>query len=928
MKPRSAARSLAPLLILLAALQTSAQNNPQTIALGRTRMQIVWFAPNIVRIRITPEKTFSDRPSLSVVASPADVAVTRRESKSALELATKEMTITLSKGNGRLEFRDPKGRFLLAQEPNAASFVGVMDREGYRVKQLFEISAQEGLYGLGQMEDPVVNYRGQDLLLTQANRTAINPFLASTRGYGILWDNYSRTRFSDTKAGACFSSEVSDEIDYYVVYGPLLDRVVAGYRFLTGKAPLFGRWAYGYWQSKERYKSSQELIAIAREYRDRRIPLDNIVQDWAYWGGNDQFSSMRWDSSAYPDPLALSDTLHQYHTHLMVSIWPAFGISTAIYKEMDAKGLLYSEPHWNGGKVYDAYSPSARDIYWRYVKEGLFNAGVDAYWMDATEPEFRCTDDRYITEISLKEAGRNELGSFARYLTPYSLMTTRAIYENHRHATEKKRVFILTRSSFAGQQRYGAVTWSGDTFGTWDALRVQIAAGINFSMSGVPYWTHDIGGFITDIHYPGGLGDEAYKELYVRWFQFGTFCPIFRAHGTTIPREIWRFGEQGDWAYDALVASDKLRYRLLPYIYATAWKVTNDDYSFIRGLPMAFPTDHAVYSINDQYLFGAALMVCPVTRPFLHLPTYRGVDITPGHFYSADGSEHGLELRIYRGTAFDSVLLVRKTDASQIGWSGCLPAQLDTSYSLRLNGSLKTDFSGRHTFFIITDGGVRLWVRDSLLIDSPDNDHRMTFAASIDLAGRRKYPLRLEHRQFKPNAALMKINWVEPDPNPPAPGTRDIYLPAGRAWCDFWTGKWKEGGAHIRAEAPIGHLPLYVPAGSILPLGPAIQYAEESTDAPTEIRVYAGQDADFQLYDDEGDTYSYERGAYSLINLHWDDHHRILSFGRAKGSYPGGLSSRRFSVTIVRARHGAGSEETAEPDARVEYRGEAISVKF
>ncbi|HUI65543.1 MAG TPA: TIM-barrel domain-containing protein, partial [Bacteroidota bacterium] len=455
MKPRSAVRFLALILIVLSGLRSSAQNNPQTIEFARTRMQIVWYAPNIVQIRITPGQTFSNRPSLSVVATSGRVDVKRRESKSSVELATNEMTLRISKGNGKLEFRDPRGRFLLAQESNEASFVQAKDQEGYHVRQIFEISEQEGLYGLGQMEDPVVNYRGQDLLLTQANRTAINPFLVSTRGYGILWDNYSRTRFSDTKAGACFSSEVSDDIDYYVVYGPHLDRVVAGYRLLTGKAPLFGKWAYGYWQSKERYKSSQELIAVVREYRDRQIPLDNIVQDWAYWGGNDQFSSMRWDSSAYPDPLGLSETLHQDHAHLMVSIWPAFGVSSAIYKEMDAKGLLYPEAHWNGGKVYDAYSPVARDIYWRYVKEGLFNAGVDAFWMDATEPEFRCTDDRYITEISLKEAGRNDLGSFARYLTPYSLMTTRAIYENHRHATEKKRVFILTRSSFAGQQRYG-----------------------------------------------------------------------------------------------------------------------------------------------------------------------------------------------------------------------------------------------------------------------------------------------------------------------------------------------------------------------------------------------------------------------------------------------------------------------------------------
>jgi len=845
-------------------------------------------------------------------------------------ISTREMAVRVNRRNGELRFSDNGGKlFLVSQGPGAETFEPAAQGGAYRVTQHFSLSDEEGIYGLGQFEDPIVNYRGQDILIEQANRTAVNPFLVSTKGYGILWDNYSRSRFSDSRETTLFQSEVADGIDYYVVHGPGLDRVVAGYRLLTGKAPLAGKWAFGYWQSKERYKTGQELIGIVREYRRRGLPLDNVVQDWSYWGGMDQFSSMMWDPVNYPEPRRMTDTLHHYNAHLMVSIWPAFGPATEIYREMNARNLLYAVPHWNGGRVYDAYNPEARDIYWKYVRRGLFDNGVDAYWMDATEPEFRCSDDRYITELSMKKAGKNFLGDFARYLNPYSLMTTRAVYDNHRLATDRKRVFILTRSSFAGQQRYGAATWSGDTFATWDDLRVQIAAGINFSMSGIPYWTHDIGAFITDIHFPGGLGDPAYKELYVRWFQFGAFSPIFRAHGTNIPREIWQFGEQGDWAYDALAAGDRLRYRLMPYIYSTAWKVTHDDYSFIRGLPMDFPGDRAVYSIADQYMFGSAIMVCPVTHPMINFPVYNGVDITPAHFYSADGSEHGCEFQVFRGTSFEHLILTRKTDASQISWSGCLPDGLDTSYSVRMKGAIMTGArAGRHTLYVITDGGVRLWLDNKPVIDEPENRVRTTFSAPVDLSAGVKYPFRLEHRQFKTNNALLKLNWAQPDDSTGEAGTTGVYLPRGTTWFDFWTGKSTAGGKGVRADAPISRIPLYVPGGSIVPLGPDIQYATEQSSAPTELRVYTGKDADFELYDDEGDTYDYEKGLYALIPIHWDESRRTLVLGQRLGSYRGASVSRPFTIVLVREDYGAGANSTAAPDTMVDYRGKRMNVRF
>ena len=921
---------LSSLLLVPDAPRTCAQGSPFRFDVQHHRIELQLYAPHIIRIRVSPASTIPTAPSLSVIAVPAHVESAATEKGDTLVISTREMTVRINRMNGELRFSDKSGAlFLAAQGPGAETFVPATPDEGYHVAQQFTLSEEEGIYGLGQFEDPIVNYRGQDILIEQANRTAVNPFLVSTKGYGILWDNYSRSRFSDTRGATMLQSEVADGIDYYVVYGPALDRVVAGYRLLTGKAPLAGKWAYGYWQSKERYKTGKELIGIVREYRRRGLPLDNIVQDWSYWGGMDQFSSMMWDTVNYPEPRRMADTIHQLNAHLMVSIWPAFGPATAIYREMEGRNLLFAVPHWNGGKVYDAYSPEARDIYWKYVRKGLFDNGVDAYWMDATEPEFRCSDDRYITELSLKEAGKNFLGSFARYLNPYSLMTTRAVYENHRLATDRKRVFILTRSSFAGQQRYGAATWSGDTFATWDALRVQIASGINFSMSGIPYWTHDIGAFITDLHFPGGLSDPAYRELYVRWFQFGAFSPIFRAHGTSIPREIWQFGEKGDWAYDALAASDRLRYRLMPYVYSTAWKVTHDDYSFIRGLPMDFPGDRNVYSIADQFMFGSSLMVCPVTRPMFHSPVYRGVDITPAHFYSADGREHGCEFQVFRGTSFEHLILTRKTDASQISWSGCLPDGLDTAYSVRMNGAIMTGSrGGRHTLYVITDGGIRLWLDNKLIIDEPENAVRKTLSAVVDLPAGIKYPFRLEHRQFKPNNALLKLNWEQPDDSPGTAGTTGVYLPRGTVWFDFWTGKSTAGGEHVRADAPITHLPLYVPAGSVVPLGPDIQYATEQSSAPTELRVYRGRDADFELYDDAGDTYDYEKGVYSIIPLHWDESRRTFTIGQQRGSYRGGAASKTFTIVLVGENRGAGPEPTSSPDRTVKYTGKRVDIRF
>ena len=899
--------------------------------IGTKKLGINFYSPSIVHIRVTASASFSTRPSLSVVVDPQKIPIQTVQNDSTVILASNVLTLIVTKKDGAVLFRGESGKTILhAAGMTSSSLVQdtVAGESVFHIQQGFSLSPEEGLFGLGQYEDATMNYRGHDVLISQANRTAINPFLISTKGYGILWHNYSKSRFTDSQRGTFFWSEVGDEVDYYFCYGHAMDSVIARYRFLTGAAPLFGKWAYGFWQSKERYTSAQDILGILLEYRTRHIPLDNLVQDWNYWPGPGQFSSMTWDSTRFPSPKTMIDSMHKEHAHIIISIWPAFGNQSAIFNEMNRKGFLYPVPHWNEGLVYDAYSSEARSIYWKYLKKGLFDVGMDGYWADATEPEFRCTDDRYITELSMKQAGRNALGTFARYLNPFSLMTTTGLYQHHREATSEKRVFLLTRSSFAGQQRNAVVTWSGDTFAGWDNLKVQIASGINFSMSGIPYWNSDIGGFITSFYFPRGFDDPAYKELYVRWFQFGAFSPMFRAHGTNIPREIWRIGPESDPALLALLAADRLRYRLMPYIYSTAWQVTNKGYSFLRGLPMSFPQDYNTYSIANQYFFGSSIMVRPVTRPFISEPEFGGIDITPEHFLSPDGSEHGADLSFFRGLSFDEILLNRKIDVGQIAWFGCVPLELDSAYSVRMVGQLKTDVTGRHTFFVRTDGGVRMWIRDSLLIDAWDNKEEKVFTASAEMFTDHGNPFRIEHRQFKPKTATFKVNWKQPGLLSVADTTLSVYLPEKIQWFDFWSGQKYSGGQIIHLTPPLDQIPLFIPSGSIIPLGPDIQFAMERTNKPIELRIYPGRDAEFTLYDDEGDSYRYEKGIYSTILIRWNDAKKTLTIGAQQGTFPGAPDRRIFHVVLVQAHHGTGVENTVSPEKIVQYTRKSITVKL
>ncbi|MBN2000656.1 DUF5110 domain-containing protein [candidate division KSB1 bacterium] len=702
-----------------------------------------------------------------------------------IQLRTKTLLIVINEDNGEISIKDIQNDILLQEGPRQIVPSVVLGKKVNHVQQFFQWADNEALYGLGQHQEGIFNWRGHYVELVQYNMRAVVPFLLSTKGYGILWDNYSYTKFYDTRYGSFLWSEVGDAVNYFFIYGPEPDAVIRNYRGLTGLAPLMPKWALGYIQSKERYKTQQEIIDIAKEYRERQIPLDVIVLDWQYWDDG-LWGQKSFNQERFPDPQSMMQTLHsELNMHLMISVWPKMSVRSANYLEMaKQEDFLYTG---SNSPFYDAFNPDARALYWKQANEGLFSKGIDAWWCDATEPELDGWDfnnDAY--KIKMKPF----IGSGARYMNAYSLMHAKGMYENQRLTTEKKRVVNLTRSAFAGQQKYSTITWSGDIVATWDVFKNQIPAGLNFCMSGLPYWTTDIGGFFVQSSqagelgrgewfrnggYDGGIEDDDYKELYVRWFQYGAFCPIFRSHGTDISREIWRFGDPGFWAFDALLKFDNLRYRLMPYIYSTAWKVTSDGYTIMRGLMMDFRHDFHVFEIDDQYMFGPAMMINPVTKP-------------------------------------------------------------------------KASF-------------------------------------------------------------------------------RKVYLPHDSDWYNFWTGKKYSGGQTLHVPTPIDEIPLFVKEGSIIPMGPFIQYAAESVD-PLELRIYRGADGQFTLYEDEDDSYNYERGIFSTIEFKWDDKNQKLIIENRTGEFPGMLHNRSFHIVLVNNNQGNGVDLTTKPDKMIQYEGKKKIIVF
>jgi alpha-D-xyloside xylohydrolase len=752
-------------------------------------IEVQFMDTHIVRIVKYPVKDAYDKKSLVVILKPLPVNFKIFENGKTLWITGPYLKALVDLKGGNIGFYDSRDSLLLRENYVANQFTPVKDslNNTFAVSQSFHLDSNEAIYGLGQHQMGVMNQRGQTITLKQDNREIGIPFLYSSKGYGLFWDNYSTTVFKDSAQGTTFTSQVGDAIDYYFIAGKRADSVISGMRRLTGAVPMFPRWAFGYWQSRERYKTQQQVIDVLKKYRELNIPIDGIVQDWQYWGTDStQWNATVFGNPGYPDPKGLVDSVHKLHAHIIISVWPSFGSKTKIWAEMKSNGFLYDHfltwPPTTAVQPYDAFNPDARALYWSYLNKNIFSIGMDGWWLDSTEPD----------HSNPKESDDNTatfLGTFRKVRNAYPLMTTGGVYQHQREVTDRKRVFILARSAFAGQQRNGTTIWSGDIGSDWRVFHNQISGGLNLSLCGIPYWNTDIGGFFAGAFVKGGGANNiGFQELYVRWLQFGVFCPIMRSHGTDIPREIYQFGKPGYWAFDAIARYINLRYRLLPYNYSNAWSVTEEASTMMRALVMDFPYDKKVLHINDEYMFGKAFLVTPVT---------------------------------------------------------------DSMYTSRASG--KTDFS------------------------------------------------------------VSKII--------------NVYLPANHIWYDFWTGVYFNGGVTVKKETPIDVLPLYVKAGSIIPMGPFQQYTDQLAMKTLEVRIYKGEDGKFTLYEDENDNYDYEKGVYATIDFLWHDKERELVINNRKGSFPGMLKNRTFKLTLVDNHHGAG-EEVSNPDVIVHYNGLKEVVKF
>jgi alpha-D-xyloside xylohydrolase len=897
------------------------------VPLPDTFLKVQVYADNMVRIACAKDRTFFDRQS--VVTEPKRAVKTawslKTENGEAI-LATARLQVHVNLDTGAVSFFDATGKPILAETPDGRTITAAegQGEQTFHVRQQWEPNADESLYGLGQRQIGIIDIKGYDLDLWQHNTHVVVPFLVSSRGYAIFWDNLSHTRFGDLRefepippgslidashqpggltagtfttdnpdqledghatsqiaisargrgaaslwtrfqgelvppttgdyqfktysngrikmwldgkvvvdhwrqgwltendqikvrleAGRHYAikleyggdeaktmeltwkppdpdentslwSDVAGGVDYYFVYGPALDQVVAGFRSLTGQAPMMPEWAFGLWQSRQRYETDRQSLDVVKEFRQRAIPFDNIVQDWQYWPRN-AWGSHQFDTNRFPDPVGWLKELHALHTHVMISVWGKFYTGTANFDAMQKAGFLY-QPNLKEGlndwidfpyTFYDAFNPDARRLFWSQINTALFSKGIDAWWLDASEPDLTASPPTL--EGQLTHMNPTAMGPASRVLNGYALMNSMAIYEGQRQAAPDQRVFILTRSGFAGTQRYAAATWSGDVTSTWTALRKQIPAGLGFCLSGIPYWTSDSGGYTMESRFSAGNQKpedaEEWCELNARWFEFATFCPLTRLHGELKPREPWTFGGDTGPAYQTIVKFDNLRYRMLPYIYSLAGAVTLEGSTIMRPLVMDFPDDLTARDITDEYMFGPAFLAAPVT-----------------------------------------------------------------TYQAR---------------------------------------------------------------------------------------SRSVYLPPTTGgWFDFWTGASTAGGQTLDAAAPYDSMPLFIRAGSIIPFGPELQYTGEKPADPITLYVYAGADGKFTLYEDDGLTYNYQRGAYASIPIRWDNDSQTLTIGKRTGRFPGMLTGRTFNLVLVAGDKPVGFSFTPKADQTVAYHGKEVKVTF
>lgn len=582
-------------------------------------VEVQFLSPEIVKVHKAPAGAPESPASLVVIKAPEDCDIEKSEKADSITLSSSRLTLKINKANGSVDFFDNSGRHLLKDKEYGTSFTPILDagKPSSKVRASFLLEQGEPVYGIGQVMDGRFNRRNSTYHMQNENMFTYSPLVMSpTKNYALYWDNYSISDFADSPQEMAFEG-IGNQSDYYFVYGENPDAIVAGIRDLTGHAPMLPLWAYGFFQSKERYNTQFEHLGILKKYRELGVPIDCVIQDWRYWPEwqhtDSAWNSHSFDPERYPRPVEWADSIHALGGKLMIVAWPGFGPRTPQRAELDSKGMILGFDTWppnSGARPYDVFNDEARDIYWKYLDKGIFSyIGNDGWWLDSTEPDhINRQDSDYDTPTAR--------GSYRSTKNTYSLMHNTGIAEHQKETDRSKRVVILTRSGFVGQQRLGSNTWSGDVQSTWETLAAHIPAVLNFTVMGIPNWNSDIGGFFAWCwHDKGGIKSPEFRELYARWNQFGAFSPMMRSHGTDLPREIWQFGENGTPVYDSIERMIRLRYRLLPYIYSTSWDVSANDGTFMRPLFFDFPDDKSVYNIGSEYLFGRNILVSPVTKP-------------------------------------------------------------------------------------------------------------------------------------------------------------------------------------------------------------------------------------------------------------------------------------------------------------------------
>ncbi|MCQ2095514.1 MAG: DUF5110 domain-containing protein [Bacteroidaceae bacterium] len=739
---------------------------------AQTKTEVIPYGNNIVRVVKTTGN--SDAKSLK----QSLVVTARQEPKSKMDFkwsVDDKGNVTFSDRKGNILLREGDSRFTpITQGP---------DKGSYKVSQGFALDADEPIYGIGLLQNGKMSQRGENRRMEQSNLEDYAHFFQSIKGYGVFWDNYSPTLIQDRDNLLTWESEVGGLIDYYFMYGGNADGVIACMRNLSGHVPMLPLWTYGFHQCRERYKSQDELLEVVHRYRDLRIPFDGIIQDWQYWGSNYTWNAMEFLNDQFPQPQRMIDEVHRQNAHLSISIWASFGPETKPFRELKSKGLLFDFETWpqsglpqwppkmdypSGVRVYDCYSKEARDIYWKYLSV-MHKMGIDAWWMDSTDPDHHSYKDSDLDQVvpMTQPDGKETQVSYRSVRNAFPLATVEGVYDAQRAVDSDKRVFILTRSYFSGQQRTGANTWTGDTGSSWDTFRKQIPICLNYTLTANPNVNTDIGGFFAGSYSVAGHNsaprNPQFQELFVRWMQFGLFNPMMRSHGADIFREIYYFGKEGEPVYDALVQTVRMRYTLMPYIYSTSWDVTKNDGSFMRPLMMDFPEDKNTWNNSREFMFGRNILVCPVLEP------------------------------------------------------------------LYTEEKISREWFNR------------------------------------------------------------KVDWTQEK-------TFRVYLPSGTEWTEMHTGDKYKGGQEVEVSTNIFHSPVFLKAGTILPMVEGQQHTDQKGWNDMEIKVIPGDNATFTLYEDEGDGYNYEKGLYSTIRLTWNDRSRTLTIGKRQGSFPGMLQKRSFRI--------------------------------